>query len=125
METLLGANELFTVTFLAFLTFAGQAIVRATERNIHLRWEPTYFITCCYKWGWPGLYEIHCPHEVPKPENATHWGTCHPDCQRSENSSAGLLPASSFKTSLCAGSVCAYVIGMYYLFNTFIKVPRG
>lgn len=33
------------------------------------------------------------------------------------------LPA--FKTSLCAGSVCAYVIGEYYLFNTFIKVPRG
>lgn len=51
--------------------------------------------------------------------------TCHPQHQRSETSSAGPLPLSSFKTSLCAEAVCEYVIGVDYLFSPFIRVPRG
>lgn len=51
--------------------------------------------------------------------------TCHPQHQRSETSSAGPLPLSSFKTPLYAEAVCEYVTGVDYLFSPFIRVPRG
>lgn len=115
-STLPATDELFMVMFLALLTLGMACVTEgmfASDGNPCIS-SPTVINGV----GLSFMVSTKCHSQ------RMHL-TCHPLHQRSETSSAGPLPLSSFKTSLCAEAVCEYVIGVDYLFSPFIRVPRG